>query len=265
MRRRGSRLRKKSSFNWSFDTLSDVGTDNAFLIRRVIDNVEQTFTYTEVIDGTYAAFISGSQGGIKEWIGNKISLKSISNTSQPLLNSTPFVDDNTPGSGLVSDAVFNGDLANSDYCVSLVIGNELNGSNQRSNFKICSGTDVFSVMLMTNISYQTAHINVATTKVNSSQPDFSYNKMKDGFKILIFHVINKNLVGTYFDGVKLTANETAYSENSNSNIFPNKILLGVRDLVQSAGKITPYKHAGITYNVNPIELSNSLNAKYSIY
>ena len=265
MRRRGSRLRNTATFNWSFDTLSDAGTDNAFLIRRVSDNVEQSFTYTEVIDGTYAAFISGSQGGIKEWIGNKISLKSISNTSQPLLNSTPFVDDNTPGSGLVSDAVFNGDLANSDYCVSLVLGNELNSNNQRSNFKICSGTDVFSVMLMTNSGYHAGYISVSTTNVNSNQADFTYYKIKDGFKILIFHVINKNVVGTYFDGVKLTANATAEGQEASSYILPNKIILGVRDLSQLAGKITPYKHAGITYNVNPIELSNNLNAKYSIY
>jgi len=251
--------------DFSFDMKVDDVNFKQFLVQRASDSVQAEFSTLEIDNGTYTTWLGGSTGSILEWrdsIGKKV-IKKYSTFEVPKLT-TGYVDDDSSGAGLISDPIYFADFETSDYCVSIVLGNELDGANQRSNIKICTSNAVTTVMIFPNSGFHAGFINIATTKINSNAADFTYTKIKAGFKILVFHINNKQVVNAYFDGVVMTANATPEAQEANSYFLANRILLGVREL-GGAGKITPYKHFGIKFNTDPIALSNELNLKYSIY
>ena len=268
MRRRGSRLRNTATFNWSFDTLSDVGTDNAFVIRRVSDNVEQSFTYAEVIDGTYATFISGSQGGIKEWITGSNKLTQLTTTAQCFLvvnSGKPYVDDTTSGSGFSGTGIVSS-LSN-DWIITAIFGKEFEPSNQRLLYGICGDVLYENFRLDLRPSSGLGYIKLnSTVKLIDSDISFTTGTL-DEFSVYSFSKIG-GVFSVSKNNIQLTLGSVVWSIWDEGYDTPNSIRLGQRGFID-AGKINKHQHLGIVYDtdLSGFDLSahnNAIMTKYGI-
>ena len=266
MRRRGSRLRKKSSFNWSFDTLSDVGTDNAFLIRRVSDDVEQYFTYTEVIDGTYATFISGSQGAIKEWITGNNKLTQTITTAQCFLvlnSGKPYVDDTTMGSGLNGTGIVSS--FSNDWVITAIFNKEFNTNNQRITYGICG--DVLYENFKFDIRYGYGYIKL-NSNVENNNSDISFPVgTTDKFDVYSFSKIG-GVFSVRKNNIQLSLGTGIWSMTDQKYNIINSIRLGQRG-DDGSGKINKHQHLGMVFdtNLSGFDLSahnNAIMNKYAI-
>jgi len=267
MRRRGSRLRKKSSFNWSFDTLSDVGTDNAFLIRRVSDNVEQSFTYAEVINGIYATFISGSQGAIKEWYNGNNKLIQTTTTAQPFLvvnGGKPYIDDTLDISGLKGNNIVSS--FSNDWVITAIVNKGSNANNQRLLYGVCGDTlyENFRLSIVSWKGLGYIKLNSNQTIVNSdiSFPVGSSNDLN----VYSFSKIN-GVFTVRKNNNELVLGAEAWSIYDYDYDITNSIRLGLRG--NGPGEINKHQHLGIVYNndLSGFDLSahnNEIMIKYGI-
>lgn len=246
----------------SFDT---VGTGTVFTIRRESDNVEQSFTYTEITDGTYDTFVSGSEGAVKEWIGNLATLSN-TGTDQMRLKSNagnPFLDDYTEQAYLSMAQTLD---MSGDSVFSLIFKDELNNNNQRSNLVARgSGTNLFGLQLLSASGYV-----VYDQAGGAVNPDYSFPFSNDGlFKLLTF-TRKSGVTKVYVNGVEITkeAGGTTYTIRTESTILvANTTFLGANG--SGNGKVTKYRHVAIIVgqdatNLDVAAYNQDLMTKYGI-
>ena len=224
--------------SWSFDTLNTVSpSNNSFLIRRESDNVEQTFTFTEVINGTYATFVNATEGAVKSWYGDKNTISQTNVLYQPRLKENtgnPYVDEYAQGYLLRGKHY--GSLVN-DSIVTLIFKDELNPNNQRSNIGIRGfGTDTFALELTSTAGYVV--YDKTGDKINE---DYNFTYANNGlFKLLPFTRIG-GVKKVYINNVDTAQGASTFTIGSNPN--PNDVILGGRE--NGYGKIAKYQHLGL--------------------
>lgn len=254
---------KKFQLSWSFDTLNtSEPTKNAFLIRRESDNVEQTFTFSEVINGTYATFINATNGAVRKWFGNLNYIEQTNTAYQPRLkdnSGNPYVDEYAQGyllrgkhyASLVNDSI-----------VTYIFKDETNANSQRSNISIRGfGMDVFSLELVS----PTAGYVVYNKVGNMELSDYSFAYANDGlFKLLTFTIIG-GVKKVYINNIDTTKGAGGYEIGANPTV--NDVILGGRE--NGYGKINKYQHLGLFTGVdlsgiNISDYNTALMTKYGI-
>ncbi len=249
---------------FSFDTKSSTPSNNVFVVRRESDNVEQTFNYTQITDGTFDTFVSGSEGAIKEWIAQDGSgLKQLTNTRQPRLKSgviNPYIDNYAIDKDLQFSRVSN---MSGDSIVSVILKDELNNNNQRANVIIRgTGSNLFAFQLTPGSG------NVLYDSVGVVVGDYGFNYANNGiFKLFTFTRIG-GVKKLYINNVEITqlAGNTTYTLRTDSTT-PNMIVIGGRG--SGSGKITKYQHLGLVVGAeatatNISTYNTDLMTKYGI-
>jgi hypothetical protein len=234
---------KKFQLSWSFDTLNtSEPTKNAFLIRRESDNVEQTFTFSEVINGTYATFINATNGAVRKWFGNLNYIEQTNTAYQPRLkdnSGNPYVDEYAQGyllrgkhyASLVNDSI-----------VTLIFKDELSNNNQRSNVAIRGFlSDVFALELTSTAGYV-----VYDKTGNMINEDYNFGYANNGlFKLLTFSKIG-GVKKVYINNVDTAQGTSTFTIGANPAV--NDVILGGRD--NGYGKINKYQHLGLLTGVD---------------
>jgi hypothetical protein len=248
-----------------FDTLG--GGTTAFDIRRESDNAEQSFTYTEVADGTYDTFISGSNGSIKKWYANTgDALAQTDTTKQIRLISNagaPYVDDYSDINGMALNRSFD---MSQDWIVTMILPREYNINNQRLNLGVRgTGTNLVGIQFKSG-GFCNIVLNKLGDAYNTPDYRFSYTE-SDVFKLFTFKYIGGVFSAQLNDADQtLTANTGDYTKTD--AISENEMVLGTRQNPPSSGKVTYYKHIGlITGDLFVFDVSGhnqALMTKYGI-
>lgn len=232
----------KAEFFNSFDTKGDTGV--VFVVRRANDNVEQSFTYNQITDGTYATFVSGTSGFVKEWKSKRKKMTAFSNTYQPYLvenSGNPYLDFSVQGMCLESPNTLK---INNDFVATIVIYNETNGNNQRNNLALVGSS-------LAKFAFQLSGTGLGNVVVDSAAganmiqtKDFSISNTS-GFKMITITYIG-TVLNLYVNNV-LVANSTPLSPYTNGLVAGNlnRIILGGRGANTNLGKINRYKHFSI--------------------
>ncbi len=242
----------------SFDT---IGSGEAYTIRRESDDVEQSFTYEQVLDGTYDTFVSGSFGAIKEWKSNLLTLSQITKTSQIRLISnsgTPYLDDYDQDNALYSNHNLN---ISGDWIFSFILKDEMFTGSQRVNFGIRgTGNNFFGININTTGIVRIAIDNLTTM-----------DKYISSSVINAFSLYTFSRIGGVFKGQvnNIEKTQTPDSYSMTVNISENQMVLGARGLTGDLGKITKYRHLGIltgtgATNTDLNEYNQSIMTKYSV-
>jgi hypothetical protein len=263
-------LRKKRTAGnapFSFDTKSSTPSNNAFLIRRESDNVEQTFTYTQINDGTFDTFVAGSEGAIKEWYANdSTKLSQTSTAYQPRLKSgvtNPYVDDYAQQTLLVGTRTVN---MNGDSIVSVILKDELNNNSQRANLTIRgTGNKLFSFQLRPGAG--DALYDKAAGSYYVGDYGFSYTN-NSTFKLFTFTRIG-GVKKLYINNVEVTQTTASATYTISTSANENSIVLGGRGVGDSAGKVTKYQHLGLVVgdaatNTNISTYNTDIMTKYGL-
>jgi hypothetical protein len=261
-------LQKKNNLGrtpLSFDTKSSTPSNNAFVIRRESDNAEQAFNYTEITDGTFDTFVTGSEGAIKEWIGSDGSiLKNTVNANQPRLKSNsgnPFVDDYSQEAALLMTRTID---MSQDSIISVILKDELNPNNQRANIIIRgSGNNLFAMQLTATAG------NVLYNRPEGGVGDYGFSYSNDGvFKLMTFERrggVNK----FYINNTEITTTAASGTYTIwTADALENQVILGSRNQ-STAGKITKYQHLGVIVgedatNLNISDYNTFLMVKYGM-
>ena len=252
---------------WSFDTILDTPSNNAFLIRRVSDNVEQTFTGAEITNGTYATFISGTQGAIKEWYQSDYKLVQTTNAYQFFLvenAGNPYVDDTAQSSSMRASSIVS--KMSNDWIITAIFNNELNGNNGRLNFAIM-GNILYENFNLILVPYGNGHVKT-NTNISNPSSNYSFPYSLDGnFNLYTFAMIG-GVFNIYKNNVSLAVGAVVYSiVNFDYNVL-NRVLIGNRG-DNANGKINKYQHLGMKYgtDLSTFDLSThntAIMTKYSI-
>ncbi len=220
----------------------EMDTNASFLIRRESDNVEQTFTYAEVIDGTYDAFVTGTEGAVKKWFKGTELMQNA--TGQMRLKSNagyPYLDDYFQKASLWKSGI--GDMAG-DWVISVIREDEYYGGNQSLSFAVRgTGANLLGVMFRATNGPECCIVIDRLTS-ETGVPDYKFIHNQNGlFKLFtfskiggIFKVHYNNTEVTLTSSSTLTATQDAYENTATlGNTFPNG----------GGGKITKWKHFGM--------------------
>jgi hypothetical protein len=244
--------------DFSFDTKSSTPSDNAFVIRRESDNTEQTYSYTQVNDGTFDTFVAGSEGAIKEWysLNGLLKLTQNTNANQPRLKSgitNPYVDDYSQEARLLMTKTMD---MSGDSIVSVILRDETNSNNQRANIIIRgSGDNLFAVQLTPGAG------NVVYNKRGIYQGDYGFTYSNNGvFKLFTFERrsgVNKLYINN--TEIATTAGNATYTVKTDGvEALEHTVILGSHG--GTAGKITKYQHLGL---VTGVEATNTNISTYN--
>src|SRR6478609_5750991 len=260
-----ARQKLKNFTQWRFDTIGDVPTDSAFVIRRVTDNVEQTFTYAQITDGTYDAFVSGTFGAVKNWYNGTYDLSKIPAANQMYLLSNsgkPYMYNPTVITGLSSFGIVS--KFSNDWIVSIIHGKELNGNNQRVNLAISGDKSFENFTMIATSADNRAYIKLNVPNGGANNTDLS----------VPITTVDKLDVYTYakIGGVlTIRKNNTILAQGAGSStwtvLFPsasvlNGVFLGSRDDVGGSGKLNKYQHIGHIANtsLSSFDLTGYINS-----
>ena len=250
MRKFGSFITSTSIY---FDTKSSIGSNEVFLVRRASDNVEQTFTYEQLIDGTYATFLGVNEGFIKNWIGINSILSQATNTYQPKLipnTGNSFVYDHTIEANIkgAHDLDFSG-----DWVVTVILEKEENGNSDRMNFAIQSVNNIVLGVLLSPYGNADVYINkLPSSSGITAFKSFPYANTSV-FRLFTFKYIS-GVLTIQLNNSNLTLSAPVRPGGMYRN--DNSIHIGDRG-DNSAGKINKYKHFGIVAGVEATSLDVS--------
>ena len=249
----------------TFDTKPS-SENNIFLINRASDNVQSSFTNTEVTDGTYSTFISGTTGKITQLNYGKIKLNQSVDLNKPLLvqnTNDPFLDFNTQG--MVMSGIHNLSLKR-DFIFTMICNKEFNTSNQRQNFGLLSATKCYFAVQLTGNS-----VNVVVNATASGAMAASATKAIDNnenFRLITVTYLN-SVISVYKNNVLLNNGGNAFSVGTTTTY--NNIILGAKGTsgAGGAGKINKYKHFSVRTedDLTSFDVSTynqSVMTKYSI-
>jgi hypothetical protein len=267
MGRTGFQFGKRSGSQLPTSSYQEFGVNenSTFLIRRTIDNTEQVFNYSDIIDGSYDTFIIGGQGAIKEWIiGSNKFVQNI-DSLQPFLVSNsgnPYVDDTTQAQNM-SMSINDIDLS-ADWVITCVLEEEKNGNNGRMNFSMSDSAENNVVVQLSPYSNNFIYIDQPIGGGISDGYYFS-NVNKTLWRLLTFSRIGGVL------NVQTSNVDTAFGAityNSFNGFPAGTIAFGDRG-DNSAGKINKYKHFGLVTGLDLSgfdisEHNNSIITKYNI-
>lgn len=244
-------------FNARWDTLSYTPSNNAFDIRRSSDNVTQTFSYTQIIDGTYDTFLTGGNTGyVSNWYGDNYNLTNGNTTYQPKLipnSGNPYNYSYTQGTCLLSN---HGIQFLNDWIITIVLNGEENSNNQRANLTIATSTKVvlaFQIATSSTSTYATLlyEKNVSTIATNMIA-DLKFNISNPNFKLVTFRYVG-GVLSAYTNNTLVTltnANADAYTIGMSTGLI-GKINLGAtRGIGGNIGKVNKYKHLSILSGPN---------------
>ena len=246
----------------TFDTKPS-SQNNLFLINRTSDNVQSSFTNTQITDGTYSTFISGTTGKINQLNYSKIRLNQSLNSIQPLLTQNtndPFLDFNTQGmflSGRHNLAL------KRDFIFTMICNKEFNGNSERQNFGILSSTNCYFSVQLSGNSVTVAINQVAGTNMTPSVTK-SIDNLED-FRLITVTYLN-SVISIYKNNVLLSDGGSSFLLKT-APIY-NNIIFGGRGS-DGSGKINKYKHFSVrteadltSFNVSTY--NQSIMTKYSI-
>lgn len=231
--------------SFMLDTLSSNSATNVFIARRESDDAEQTFTYGDFQDGTYNAWLGGSIGHIKDWVGENLTLlkHDVSNTLQPLLiqnGINPYWHNSL---GSMSGIGFHNLDVTSDFIITLIAEKEETGASERFNLGI-QGIDK---QLFCFSMYNTGVCSYLFNKTT-----YGYRMNCDGkFNIsttAVFRLFTFKFIGGVFSvdvnniAKTLSAGDSTYTLGMVKN--NNLVILGNRG-DNSTGRINKYKHLGL--------------------
>jgi len=260
MRRRGSRLINKTQVEHPFE----IDINASFLIKNETTEAQRLFSYSDVIDGTYATWLGGANGGVLEWKSNGLTLFSGWTTYIRLIANAgnPYLNDWDQLANLGVQRTVN---MSQDWIITCVLDKELNGNNQRLNIGVRgSGSNLFGLQLNGGNGY------VVYDRLTGGigVPDFSFTyPYTDVFKLFTFTKIG-GVVKVYVNDLEKTKGAESWFTSTNS-IIQNTIVLGSRYYPSSvAGKVTNYKHLKVlTGDLSSFNLSGYNQAiiiKYGI-
>ena len=244
----------------SFDTKPSTA-DNLFLINRTSDNTQASFTNTQVTDGTYSTFVSGTTGKITNLKYGKLSLSQTVDTSKPLLiqnTNDPFLD--------FSQSTFLSGRHNlnikRDFIFTIICNQEGANVNQRQNFGLLSSDKCYFSMIL---SPNSVNVTVDSTVPLPSTPNVtkSTNNL-NAFRLITVTYIN-GVINVYQNNSILSNGGTIYS-CATTPLYNNIILNGRGD---GENKLNKYKHFSVrseadltSFNVSTY--NQSIMTKYSI-
>jgi hypothetical protein len=251
---------------FSFDTKSDTPSNNAFTIRRESDDAEQTFSYTQINDGTFDTFVAGSEGAVTQWFGSDGSVfRNTNKANQPRLKSgvdNPYVDDYYGPAVLARDQTLN---LSGDYIVSCILKEETNNNNGRINFGLRgSGSNAFGVQLQS-----TGDGYIIYNRVVSGNPDYNFTWTNDAnFKLFTFTSLS-GVLSLYINNVEITLNAGGGWTTSTASLAENQVLLGNTQYNGGGGKVTKYQHLGVVVgetatNMNISDYNTFLMVRYGM-
>ncbi len=259
--------KKKGNVQWRFDTIGDNPSDTAFTIRRTTDNVEQNFTYAQIIDGTYDAFLAGASGAVKNWFNGVSVLNRAVGANQMYLLSNgglPYITNPNNATSLSGNAIIS--KFSNDWIVSIIHGKELNGNNQRLNLGI-SGDIVGQNFVLECSTPNTGYIKLNTSTTSFTNPDLSIS----------ITAIDKLDVYTYakIGGVlTIRKNNTILTQGAGGGFtlafarasVANVVDLGARD-ANGTGKLNKYQHLGhiAAKDLSSFNLTGYINSLISRY
>lgn len=249
----------------TFDTKLVEG--DLFTIRRASDNIEQAFTYSQIIDGTYASFVSATSGYVKEWKSKNKKLTAFSNAYQPFLienSGNPYLDFSVQGMCL---EVPNNLKIGNDFIATIILNDELNPNSQRNNLALVGNSLVkFAFQLGGGGGFGGVVINTSPAASMTSTKEWAIPNT-GLFKLITITYIG-GVLNLYINNSIATEKTPTYPIGVNSGEF-NKIVLGGRGGISGLGKINKYKHFSIrtgfdlgTFNVSSYNLQ--IMSKYGI-
>jgi hypothetical protein len=244
----------------TFDTKPSV-KNNLFLINRSTDDAQSSFTNTQLTDGTYSNFISGTTGKITNIDYSRTSLIQTVTTNKPLLIQNindPFID----CSGTQSLVGNHNLILKRDFIFTMICNKEFNTNSQRQNFGLLSSNNCyFSVLLTGNSVNVVANVPAANTITPAATK--SIDNIED-FRLITVTYLN-GVINVYKNNVLLSDGGTAFSLGTSA--FYNKIILGGRG--DGSSKVNKYKHFSVrtqadltSFNVSAY--NQSVMSKYSI-
>jgi hypothetical protein len=248
MQRRGLfRVGKNIKSEYSFD----LDQNSSFLIRRESDNVEQVFSYSEVIDGTYDSFISGTNGAVNEWkyLG-KTFYNNTDTTSQPRLLSnsgSPYIYDYNEGGYLKLTKTL--DLRN-DWIITLISEKEENGTSQRVNLSV---RDNYGKSFVLQFQIYGTSFFYVDQPAGSFSDGYSFSDdNSQAFKLWTFER-KAGVLKVYKNNTLIS--HTANTYNCSDFNTADTVLLGHRG--DGLGKINKYKHLSLLTGANATNTDTS--------
>lgn len=228
------------NYNNRFETFDVV--DNYFVIRRESDNVEQEFTPLQITNGTYASFISGTNGFVKEWKNAKKKLTAFSNTYQPYLregSGFPYVDFSVQGMCLETTNTL---IIENDFISTIILNEELNQNNQRNNFALVGDSLVKFALQLSGTGLAGVVLNTAPSTNMTATNEWTVSNSAV-FKIITITYIG-GVLNLYLNNVLASTTTITYTIGVYSSTI-NKIILGGRGFDSALGKVNKYKHFSI--------------------
>jgi hypothetical protein len=260
MQRRGSLRVLNNGKTFIYDSSNFYGSAERWTVQRDSDNAIDTFSYSEISDGSYTTWLGGANGIIKSQLSER-QKKTVVNEGTPYLLTDGTVS--IRGSHKL-EASFNSELT--DFTMTMVLSNSANISNQRYNFGVWGANTGAMIYQFYDDSsaYRRRQIHfVVQTEGNVIQRKYftatNYDNTIDN--VIVMEV--KNNVPTF------KVNGTTYNTFSDtdfnfgwSEVGINKIILGNRSNPTTVS--ADYKHFGLYLEPKKTlqEISDELMAIY---
>ncbi len=257
-------LHRRRSGGQTKEYASEIDTNTSFLIKNETTSAQRSFTYAEIIDGTYDTWLSGANGGVLSWTNNGITLTNGS-TSYVRLKSnsgSPYLNDWEQQANLHAYTPID---MSQDWVITVILDRELNGNNQRLNLGVRQdATRLFGLQLEAN---GVANVVIDRSTGGSGLPDYKFSyPYTTVFKLFTF----SKIAGVF--KVDINNVDTALNSTTDwlttTNLLPdNYMTLGNRG-TSGSGKVTNYKHfkvlTGDLSELNRSAYNQAIMTKYGI-